>query len=184
MNVPTPMIKLSLPAAKQSDGAVSSKVLRAPVVPTMKDIQRLHKQCKSKSANKTRNGGQWTEARFRSFIKSTLRSATSKWGPNTKCKQLSKVCRGKYKCAECGKIGPPTLPIPAGKKRRINNAVVDHIDPIIDPHVGFRTWDEVIERMFCELDNLQVLCHPCHTVKTAEERAIATARRRSEKKNH
>lgn len=158
------------------------KCRKSPKVPTMKDIQKLRKQAKAKSSNKTRNGGQWTEARFKSFIKSTLRSATSRWGPKNKCKQLSKVSRGKYRCAECGKIGPPTLPPPEGKKRRINNAVVDHIDPIIDPVVGFRTWDEVIERMFCELDNLQVLCHKCHTIKTAEERDVATQRRREEKR--
>jgi hypothetical protein len=58
---------------------------------------------------------------------------------------------------------------------------VDHIDPVIDPAVGFVSWDTVIERLFCEVEGFQVLCWACHHAKTNEERAIATARRRQEK---
>jgi hypothetical protein len=35
---------------------------------------------------------------------------------------------------------------------------------------GFTTWDDVINRMFCEKENLQVLCHECHKAKTQEEK--------------
>jgi 5-methylcytosine-specific restriction endonuclease McrA len=35
--------------------------------------------------------------------------------------------------------------------------------------------------MFCELDNLQVLCTACHKVVTDEEKEIAKARRAKEK---
>lgn len=65
-----------------------------------------------------------------------------------------------------------SLPPKPGNKRRINNAVVDHIVPVISPATGFRSWDIVIERMFCELDGFQVLCHECHKKKTADEREI------------
>jgi hypothetical protein len=123
------------------------------------------------------NNGQWTPARFRSFIIGQLRAATQRWGPKQKCIQNAKVSRGLYKCASCGAIGPPTLPPPKGKTRRIKNIVADHITPIVDPSVGFTSYDDWIERCFCELDGFQALCHKCHTEKSNEERAIAKARK-------
>jgi hypothetical protein len=32
------------------------------------------------------------------------------------------------------------------------------------------TWDEFINRLFCEATNLQVLCKPCHKEKSAKEK--------------
>lgn len=68
-----------------------------------------------------------------------------------------------------------------GKLKTENNIFVDHIDPVIDPAKGFEGWDKLIERMFCEREGFQLACGPCHTTKTAEERAIRTARQRREK---
>jgi 5-methylcytosine-specific restriction endonuclease McrA len=60
---------------------------------------------------------------------------------------------------------------------------VDHIHPIIDPSVGFESWDETIDRMFCEKNNLQVLCtNPCHKSKTAAEKQQAKERRNDQTK--
>lgn len=130
------------------------------------------------SGEKTRCNGQWTEARFHSFIKNLLRQGTRKWAPIQQVKKEARVSRGVYKCACCGEEGPATLRL-GGKK--VNNAVVDHEPPIIDPAVGFTTWDDCIERMYCEKESLQVLCHKCHTEKTNEERAIAKERRAKQK---
>ena len=127
---------------------------------------------------RTRNNGEWTEARYNSFIKSALRSATMRWGPITLAKRNANRGRGKYLCAGCGNIGPASIRID-GKK--FNNAVVDHIDPIVDPAIGFNGWDNLISRMFCEVDKLQVLCKPCHDEKTKKETAVAKARRAKEK---
>ncbi len=33
-----------------------------------------------------------------------------------------------------------------------------------------QTWDQWIEGLFCEKENLQVLCKPCHAIKTKEEK--------------
>lgn len=103
-----------------------------------------------------------------------------RWPPKNEAKKAARVGRGKYRCAECGGVGPATLPPEKGRKRRRNNAAVDHINPVIDPAVGFVSWDDFIARMFCEKGGFQVLCWECHTKKTAEERAIATGRRRKE----
>ena len=54
----------------------------------------------------------------------------------------------------------------------------DHIVPVVDPAVGFTTWDEFIDRMFVEKEDFQAVCGGCHAIKTAEERAIRTQRNR------
>lgn len=127
------------------------------------------------------NNGEWTDARFRSFIMSALRSASSKWGPKHKVKKEARTKRGFYKCAGCSQEVPSTLPPLPGNKRRINNAVVDHIKPVIDPKKGFTSWDEVVRRMFCEADGLQLLCEECHTKKTNEEKKIGAVRRKKQR---
>ncbi len=122
-----------------------------------------------------RNGGQWTEARFRSFIRGGLRSISMRWPPKNKVKQNARVQRGVYLCAgyktESHEV-PASLPPLPGNKRRINNSVVDHIDPVVDPRSGFVSWDNLIKRLFCEADGFQLLCHECHKAKTADERKI------------
>ena len=132
---------------------------------------------------KERCGGQWTEARFNSFITSVLRNAHGRWGPKSAAKKKACIKRGIYKCAECGEEGPATLPPLEGRKRRRNNAAVDHIEPVVDPAIGKTTWDEYIERMFVEEPSYQVLCWQCHEDKTKEERVIATERKRKEKES-
>lgn len=130
------------------------------------------------SGPKIRNGGQWTEARFNSFIKSLLRQGTRRWGPINEVKKEARVSRGLYKCASCGSLVSPTV---REGSRRVQNIFVDHIEPIIDPATGFTTWDECINRMFCEKLNLQLLCKPCHDVKSNKEREVAKERRKKEK---
>lgn len=118
-----------------------------------------------------RNGGKWTEARFNSFVKSALRAASRRWPP--KYETLNEACTGQkinrktgrlakhYKCNSCKEEFPA------------KDVQVDHINPIINPEIGFTSWDDVINSMFCEADNLQVLCTTCHKAKTALEKSIA-----------
>lgn len=96
-----------------------------------------------------------------------------KWPPKYEVKRNARVERGVYLCAGFQRdvhAVPASLPPKPGNKKRINNAVVDHVDPIIDPIVGFTTWDDVIKRMFIEKTGLQLLCHECHSAKTKDER--------------
>jgi hypothetical protein len=66
--------------------------------------------------------------------------------------------RFEYQCAEC-------------KKWYMDKEVgVDHIKPA-GSLKSFDDLPQFVETLFCEEDNLQVLCHkPCHANKTARER--------------
>src|SRR5690606_3299464 len=101
---------------------------------------------------KTRCGGTWTEAKFRSFIRGNLRRTTQKWKPISDCLKEARVARGLYLCAGCKQEVPNTIKIDG---KRVKNVHVDHINPIIDPAVGWVSYDELINRMFCEKENLQ-----------------------------
>jgi 5-methylcytosine-specific restriction endonuclease McrA len=130
------------------------------------------------SGPKTRCNGLWTEARYNSFIKSLLRQGSRRWAPISLAQKNARVERGLYECAHCRQLHPPTV---RDGRKRVQNIFVDHIKPIVDPEVGFTTWDECIERMFCEIENLQVLCRNCHDIKSNEERATAKLRRSNKK---
>jgi hypothetical protein len=116
----------------------------------------------------------WSTARKHSFIVSVLRTGTRRWPPkfqtlndaktekkiNSKTKRLAQH----FLCAGCGNEFPAT------------GVQVDHIDPVVGPS-GFTTWDDYITNMYCEKDNLQVLCLECHKTKTKEEREVQNKNR-------
>lgn len=130
----------------------------------------------------TRCDGKWSEAKYVNFIKNLLRSGSRKWGPTQSIMRDARTTRGMYLCNGCQQEVPVTV-YDEDKKRRIKNVFVDHINPIVSPEEGFTTWDSFIANLFCERDNLQVLCNGCHKDKTAEETTRATERRRKEKDN-
>lgn len=129
---------------------------------------------------KVRCNNQWTESRYKSFITSLLRQGTRRWAPITEVEKEARVERGLYRCNSCKEIVPPT--VKTGKKRQ-KNVFVDHIVPIVNPETGFTSWDEFIENLFCEKDNLQLLCKECHDKKSAEERETAVEARQTRKEN-
>jgi len=114
--------------------------------------------------NKTRNGGQWTDARYHSFVMSALRraqwpqkyasiaTAFVKDGMNPKTGKPCKL----HRCPECKEL------FPKGKMH------ADHVVPIV-PLTGFDSWDNVIERLYCEKAGFQPLCKICHSAKTKIE---------------
>lgn len=118
--------------------------------------------------DKNRNGGEWTEARFRSFVTSALRAASRRWPP--KYKALKNAFVGKKVNAKTGKVAMHYECAECNKHFVAVDVQVDHIDPVVDPKKGFQTWDKFIERMFVEIEKLQVLCKPCHKTKTDQEK--------------
>ena len=66
---------------------------------------------------------------------------------------------------------------------------VDHKDPVVPIKSTLKdmTWDEVVDRIWCEVGNLQPMCKQCHKTKTKEEqkqrREIKNEAKRSKKSN-
>lgn len=110
--------------------------------------------------------GQWTLARFQSFIKSALRSASNRWQPKYAAKKAARVGRNQYKCALCSKV--------AGNR----DTHMDHINPVVDPVRGFAGWDEYVQRLFVEVDGYRCLCSACHAEVTAQQRLIRKANKK------
>lgn len=117
---------------------------------------------------KTYNGGNWTEGRFNSFITSTLRAGARRWQPKYDTLNASKTEK---------KINPKTGRLAqhfrcelCGNEFTQKDMEVDHIKPVVDPAKGFVSWDTFIDRLFCEAENLQAICKPCHLAKTKLEK--------------
>lgn len=81
---------------------------------------------------------------------------------NAKCPR-KKGPRGgaRYRCATCK------------KDYGIRGVSVDHIIPVVP--IGQlskeMSWDSLVSNIFCDVENLQVLCSDCHKVKSKEENA-------------
>jgi 5-methylcytosine-specific restriction endonuclease McrA len=109
-----------------------------------------------------------TEAQFISFIKSALRSKSRFWKPLSDVLKKAHVSRGVYLCNVCQQKVPVSHVV-NGKRRKF--VQVDHIKPVVSPETGFVDWNQFIENLFCEEDNLQVICSNCHDEKSKQERA-------------
>lgn len=122
------------------------------------------------------NSGKWTEGRFNSFVTSILRSGSRRWPPKyevlneAKTEKKINVKTGRlaqhFKCMGC--LGEFTS----------TGVQVDHITPIGRD----RSWDDFIAGLFCEAENLQVLCVACHKAKTLSEKPVKAAPKKKKKK--
>ncbi len=118
------------------------------------------------------NSGEWTDAKFRSFITSALRAASRRWPP--KYKALKEALTGRKVNAKTGKMAMHYKCVACEDIFIAADVQVDHISPVVDPKKGFVSWDVYITRMFCEIDGMQVMCKPCHKIKTTEEKKLRT----------
>lgn len=121
-----------------------------------------------KQVIKPRNGGEWTEARYRSFVTSALRSASRRWPP--KYSSLKAALVGRKENKKTGKLAQHYRCAACTGEFVAVDVQVDHIYPVVDPKVGFVSWDKYIENMYCEEEGFQVLCLSCHKEKTLKEK--------------
>lgn len=66
------------------------------------------------------------------------------------------------RCQECQQLVPSYL------------TEVDHIVPVVplDSSLELMTWDDLVNRMWCDDKGLATLCKPCHHIKTKAESKI------------
>jgi len=118
-----------------------------------------------KVVSKTRCHETMTESAFWSFIRSALRQKSRFWKPITECKlKARRLYKGtnkrqkfEYQCNVCKNWFI---------EKKIN---VDHINAA----GSLRSSEDLpgfVERLFCEVDNLQVLCEKCHDKKTKADK--------------
>ena len=115
---------------------------------------------------RTHAGKTWTKARYFSFIRSALRRAASNYPVKYQVKDQARRVKPKgkegrhrfeYHCAHCNEWFPD------------KEVEVDHI-------IGAGSLKEYtdlpgfVERLFCEPRGMQILCKPCHQLKTNDER--------------
>jgi 5-methylcytosine-specific restriction endonuclease McrA len=106
-----------------------------------------------------------SEAAFWSFIRSALRQKSRWWKPISVCKLnarrdykgINKRQKYEYQCKKCKKWHP---------EKQIN---VDHVKPAGSLNCA-EDLPGFVERLFCEQDNLQILCVSCHDKKTLKEK--------------
>jgi hypothetical protein len=116
---------------------------------------------------RTRNAGTMTESMFWSMIRSALRQKSRWWKPIGECKKLARrVYKGKnkrqkweYLCNKCKQWY---------KSDQVN---VDHIEPAGSLNCS-NDLPSFVDTLFCEQDNLQVLCKTCHDQKTQLEKQL------------
>lgn len=107
----------------------------------------------------------WTEAKFFGFLRSSLRTASSKWPPKYETVAAARRAysgpdkrqKWEYKCAHCGQW------------HKQKDVQVDHIIPV----GSLKTYEDLpgfVERLFCSVDGYQVLCSTCHQIKTNKEK--------------
>lgn len=122
--------------------------------------KKAAKPRKSKTP-KTRGGGTMTEAAFWGMIKSCLRRASRWWKPigETRLKARraytgpNKKLKWEYRCNQCKNYFPAT------------SIQIDHILPVGSLNKA-EDLPGMIERLFCEENNLQAICAKCHTAKS------------------
>jgi 5-methylcytosine-specific restriction endonuclease McrA len=110
---------------------------------------------------------------LKKFLIKKLRRMSIWWTPKTEALNKVKVSlevgrtlkdkpimRVFFKCAHCEALF---------KRDEVD---ADHINPIVDPVDGMVSWDEYINGLFCDSSGFQILCKPCHKIKTDAENII------------
>lgn len=109
------------------------------------------------------------------FVKQVLRRASYKWPARGQAIKEARIERGRYECNRCQEVFGP------------RDIQADHIDPVVDPSIGFVSWDSYILRLLVGREGWQVLCRGCHDRKTIGENQVrrnsfvSTKQRKKEK---
>jgi len=110
----------------------------------------------------------WTKARYFSFIRSALRSATMKYPAKqnyleSKCRKAPAGSRAKkvVNCEECN------------LEMAKSHAHVDHVTPC-GSLKDFSDVERFVKTLFCGVGNFEVLCKPCNEIYAFADRQNMT----------
>lgn len=137
----------------------------------------MAKKSNTKKQPKWNSNAQFRGALRRAFAKSP--SVRKKMDENrressryNKDGSISKIKKVEFQCEICGNWFMR------------KHTAIDHVDPVINPETGFVDWNTFIERLDCDISNLQCICsytkkhedstkefgtYSCHYKKTQEE---------------
>lgn len=107
---------------------------------------------------------EWSSARYRTFVRSALRLAWTKWPPKHEVLRRArrpsqsdnKKLKWEYLCTHCNKW------------TRGDQVSVDHIVPWGDP--WSMSFVDALRALLVPVEELQVLCDPCHDLKTLSDK--------------
>lgn len=114
----------------------------------------------------------YMDTKLKSFVIATLRKASYRHPGRSAALKKAHVGRNQYICAHCG----------PDKIHTRNDIKLDHIIPVVSVTEGFTTFDDFIERLFCDESGYQVLCTEHHDIKTKQENEIRKQTKQAKKK--
>jgi hypothetical protein len=102
------------------------------------------------------------DKKVKSHAISSLRRGSYRWPGRWEAEKRSHIGRGEYCCEnpDCGLIL---------KKKETS---MDHVEPVVDPLVGYTGLDSYAERLYVEAHMWQRLCDSCHSTKSKAENLI------------
>jgi 5-methylcytosine-specific restriction endonuclease McrA len=105
------------------------------------------------------------------FAKGALRRASLMWPEISECRRLARRGPNSYECAMCHGLF------------KSKECDVDHRQPVVDIIEGYQGLEVFAERLFCDVENLDLLCKNCHDSKSQMEvsmRKYARAKRKEQ----
>ena len=126
----------------------------------------------------TRCGGTMTESAYLAWIRSALRSKSLRWPPRNAAlvaarrpyKGSNKLQKWEFKCAICESYF------------KAKEVVVDHWPEAAGSIIHFEDIGQFCNNLYCEVDNLRVLCKGDHDIHTlAEKQGISFEEAKVEK---
>ena len=114
----------------------------------------------------TRCGSTMTESQYLAWIRSALRSKSLRWPPRGEALKLSrraykgsnKLQKWEHQCALCSKWW------------KAKEVVVDHFPVAAGSILSVADIGPFANNLYCEVDNLRVLCKECHDVHTLADK--------------
>jgi len=132
-----------------------------------------------KDAPKTRCGGTMTESQFLAWVRSALRSKSLRWPPRNEALELArrpykgpnKLQKWEYSCSICKQW------------YKAKEVCVDHYPKPAGSILSVEDIGAFVNNLYCEVDNLRVLCVPCHEIHTlADKEGVSFEEARAMKK--